>query len=161
MTLEILALVAAVIGIVGSIVPGLPGPPVSWLGLLFVFLSAAGGSGAESLSTASLMVWLAVVTAVTVLDYLLPARFTAFTGGHKAASTGAIIGLFAGMFIPPVGMILGSVLGAFLAEFLVEDQGVWNSFKASIGDFVGFIVTTGMKLIVSGIMAYKIFTLVF
>ena len=91
-----------------------------------------------------------MTTVVTVLDYILPATFTRTMGGHKAASVGAIIGLFAGMFLTPIGMIMGSILGAFIAELVVENRGVWESFKASIGAFFGFIVTTGMKLILCG-----------
>lgn len=154
-TLEILAFIAALVGVIGSIVPGIPGPPVSWIGLLLVFVVGNKG-GNPGITTTGLIVWLVVVVLVTVLDYVLPAKFTTIAGGHKSASVGAIVGLFAGMFIPPVGMILGSVLGAFLAEFLVENQGVWESFKASMGAFAGFIVTTGMKLAVSGVMAWRI-----
>ena len=77
-------------------------------------------------------------------------------GGRKSAGVGAVIGLFAGMFIPPVGMILGSLLGAFLAEFFLENQGTWASFKSSIGAFLGFLTGTGLKLITSGLMFYYV-----
>ena len=83
------------------------------------------------------------------------------TGGHKAASIGAVIGLFAGMFLTPVGMIGGSLLGAFIGEYFVEDAGVWASFKASIGAFAGFICGTVMKLICSAVMAWYIFVFAF
>lgn len=159
--LEILAIILALVGIVGSIVPGLPGPPLSWLGMLLVFFAKSAGPGGEPMTTTYLFVWLAIVTVVTVVDYILPAWMTRLTGGHKPASVGAIVGLFAGMFIPPVGMILGSLLGAFLAELFVVDNGVWNAFKASLGAFLGFILTTGLKLICSGVMCYYIFRFVF
>ena len=78
------------------------------------------------------------------------------TGGHKAASTGAIIGLLVGMLVPPVGIILGSLLGAFLGELLVNDKGIWPAFKAGIGAFIGFMMGTGLKLVISGVMAWLI-----
>lgn len=159
--LEILALVAALFGLIGSIVPGLPGPPVSWVGMLLVFLEKDLGPSGEPMTTTFLFIWLGITVLVTILDYVVPAWFTRVTGGHKAAGVGAIVGLFAGLFIPPVGMIFGSLAGAFLAELLFEDNGVWPAFKASIGAFLGFIAGTGMKLICSGVMAYYIFVYVF
>ena len=158
-TLEILALICAVIGIIGSIVPGIPGPPVSWIGLLLTWISLGGKAG--EMSSTFLFVWLGITTVVTILDYFIPAWFTRVTGGHKAASTGAILGLFAGMFLTPVGMVTGALLGAFFAELLVEDRGVWDSFKASIGAFMGFLCGTGLKIIVSGIMCYHIVKFIF
>lgn len=155
--LVVFAIIAAVIGLIGSIVPGIPGPPVSWAGLLLAYFSGGLNGSGNPMSLTFLLVWLAIVIVVTVLDYVLPAWFTRVTGGHKAAAVGAIVGLFAGLFIPPVGMIAGSIIGAFLAELFVEDRGVWDSFKASMGAFLGFIFTTGMKFIVSGVIAYYIF----
>lgn len=153
--MTILAIILGIIGIVGAIVPGIPGPPVSWLGVLLSYL-AKGTHEGEPMSLTILFVLLAVAIIVTVMDYVVPAYFTKVTGGTKAASWGAIIGLFAGMFIPPVGMILGSLLGAFLADFIFQDKGVWQACKASMGAFLGFIFGTGMKLIASGVMMYYI-----
>lgn len=155
--LVVFAIIAAVIGLIGSIVPGIPGPPVSWVGLLLAYFSGGLNGSGNPMSLTFLLVWLVIVIVVTVLDYVLPAWFTRVTGGHKAAAVGAIVGLFAGLFIPPVGMIAGSIIGAFLAELFVEDRGVWDSFKASMGAFLGFIFTTWMKFIVSGVIAYYIF----
>lgn len=159
--LVILAVLAAIVGIIGSIVPGLPGPPVSWVGFLLVFFAKSPGADGDPMSLSMLMIWLGVVVVVTVLDYVLPAKFTKLTGGHKAAATGALLGLVAGLVIPPVGMIAGSLLGAFIAELVFEDRGVWDAFKASVGAFIGFVVTTGLKLAVSGVMAYYIFVYAF
>lgn len=148
----ILAIILAVLGIVGSVVPALPGPPLSWVGLLLVYID----KGTAAVSTTGLVVWAVVVAAVTVIDYLVPAAMTRAAGGHKAASVGAVIGLFAGIFLTPVGMIGGSLLGAFLGELIVEDKGVWDSFKASLGAFAGFMAGTLAKLVLSGILLWKI-----
>ena len=156
----VFALILGLIGIIGSIVPALPGPPLSWVGLLLVYISGTRG-GADPMSTKFLFIWLGVVTIVTILDYVVPAWFTKVTGGHKQASMGAIVGLFVGLLLPPVGIILGSLLGAFLGELLGADRGVWESFKASIGAFLGFISGTGLKLICTGIMLWEIIKYVF
>lgn len=158
--METLAILCAILGLVGSIVPALPGPPVSWIGLLLVFLNGSAGRG-EPMTLSALFIWLAIVTVAVVLDYLLPARFTALTGGHKEASIGAVIGLFAGMFFTPIGMITGSLIGAFLGEMIVNADGPLPALKAAAGAFIGFIVTTGMKIVLCGVMAYYIFDYIF
>lgn len=143
--LEIFAIILAAGGIIGSVAPGLPGPPLSWIGLLLIFI----GGGC---STTALLVWLLVTIVVSVLDYVVPSWLTKTSGGHKAASWGAVIGLFAGMILSPIGMVTGSLLGAFLGELLVEGSSTWTSVKAAFGAFLGFILGTGLKLIVSGIL---------
>lgn len=153
----ILAIVAGIVGIAGSILPGLPGPPISWAGLLILYIWGSGTTAAgEPMSLTFLLVWLGITIAVTVIDYFVPAYFTKITGGSKAAGRGAMVGLFLGMFIPPVGIILGSLLGAFLAEFLISRKNGFESVKSSIGAFLGFLCGTGIKLIASGLMMYYI-----
>jgi len=154
--LIVFAVLMALLGIVGSIVPGLPGPPLSWIGMLLVYFAGRVGERADQMTTTVLLIWLAVTVIVSILDYLLPAKITSLTGGHKAAATGAILGLFAGMILPPVGIITGSLIGAFLGELLVTDKGVWAAFKAGAGAFLGFILGIGLKLCVSGVMAWLI-----
>ena len=153
----ILAVLAGVIGIAGSILPGLPGPPVSWAGLLILYLWGHGTNGAgDKMTLTVLFVWLAVTILVTVLDYFVPAMFTKVTGGSKYAGWGAILGLFVGMLLPPVGMILGSLLGAFIAEFAIAEKDTLSSVKSALGAFMGFLFGTGIKLIASGLMLYYI-----
>ena len=154
--LIVLAIVLAVVGIIGSIIPGIPGPPLSWLGMLFVYFADRAGERPDPMSTTVLLVWLAVTVIVSILDYIIPVEATRMAGGHKAASTGALIGLFVGMFVPPIGIIAGSLIGAFLGELMVTDKGVWSAFKAGAGAFLGFILGTGLKLAASGIMAWLI-----
>ena len=153
----ILAVVAGIIGIAGSILPGLPGPPVSWAGLLILYIWGSGTKGAgEPISTSFLLIWLAITVVVCVIDYVVPAYFTRVTGGSKVAGRGAIVGLIVGMLVPPVGIILGTLAGAFLAEFIVSRKSGWQSTKSAVGALLGFLFGTGIKLIASGLMMYYI-----
>jgi len=154
--LLVLAIVAGIVGIIGSVMPGLPGPPISWLGLLLIFIEKAVGPSGDPMTINFLVLWLIITIVVTVLDYIVPAYFTKVTGGSKTAAKGAIAGLIIGLIMPPVGMIVGSLAGAFLAEFLIEDKGAWDSFKATIGAFLGFVTGTLIKLIASAVMMYYI-----
>ena len=160
--IAILALLLGIVGIVGSIAPGLPGPPLSWVGLLIIYLWGGGTDGAgNEMSLTFLLIWLAVTIVITILDYVVPAYFTKLTGGSKAGGWGAIIGLFAGLVYPPVGMILGSLVGAFVAELVFAKKDTVTSLKSALGAFLGFIFGTGAKLIASGIMLFYIFVFAF
>ena len=156
LVLKIIAIVLAVAGIVGSVVPALPGPPLGWAAMLCAFFCHGSNAAGDPMSLAFLLVWLAVTVVITVLDYIVPAYMTKATGGHKAASRGAALGLVLGMFFTPIGMILGSLLGAFIGEFFFADSGIWASFKATVGTFIGFITGTLMKLLVSAAMAWYV-----
>ena len=152
--LIVLAIILAVIGIIGSVVPGLPGPPLSWAGLLLAFLSHKLGGADMTLTF--VLIWLGVTVIVSILDYTVPAKFTKLAGGSKAGSRGALIGMLIGIFLTPIGMIPCSLAGAFLAELFQEDKTAGQALKAALGTFAGFLVGTGMKLVVSVAMAYYI-----
>ena len=155
--IAIIAIVLGLVGIVGSIVPGLPGPPFSWLGLLVLYIWGAGVNGAgEAMSTSFLLWWLLVTVVVTVLDYVIPGYFTKVTGGSKYGSTGAIVGMLLGLFIPPVGIIFGAIFGAFVAELIFAGRDAGGSFRSALGALAGFLAGTGVKLIVTGIMLFEI-----
>ena len=155
--IAVLAIILGVVGIIGSIAPALPGPPLSWVGLAVLYIWGNGTNGdGEPLSTTLLLIWLAIVIVVSVLDYLVPAYFTKVTGGSKYGSIGAIVGLFIGLVVPPVGMILGSLLGAFAAELLFAGKDTSASLKSAFGAFIGFLFGTGLKLITSAVMLFYI-----
>ena len=160
--IAILALLLGLVGIVGSIVPGLPGPPLSWVGMLLIYLWGGGTDGSGGTMTLTfLLIWLAVTIVITIIDYVVPAYFTKLTGGSKAGGWGAIIGLFAGLIVPPVGMIVGSLIGAFVAELVVSKKDTVTSLKSALGAFLGFLFGTGAKLIAAGLMLFYIFVYAF
>ena len=150
--LKILAVILGIVGLVGCILPVLPGPPLSWAGLLLVYLT-----GPEGMTTGFLLFWLAVAVVVTVLDYVVPSWVTKKTGGSRAAARGTLVGLLIGLiFFPPWGMIAGSFLGALLAEVFVNGSDLNHSLKPAFGSFLGFLLSTGLKLTASGVMLFYI-----
>ena len=157
---EIFAIVAVIIGIIGCVAPVIPGPIVTWVGLLLVYIDSLQPSG-EPLKLSMLIGWFVVMMIITVLDYVVPAKFTQVTGGHKAGSVGGIAGMVVGIFFTPVGMLMGGFLGAFLCELIFSDSDIWGSLKAAAGVIVGFFVSTAMKLAVCILAAVRVLMYIF
>ena len=109
------------------------------------------------MTTGFLIAWLAVAIVVTVLDYIVPSWITAKTGGSKAAARGTLVGLFLGLiFFPPWGMIAGSFIGALVSEIIFNGSDLQKSLKPAFGSFLGFLLSTGLKLTASGVMMFYI-----
>ena len=159
--IAIIAILLGIGGIIGSIVPGLPGPPVSWVGILVLYIWGSGTMGDNPMSLSFLLIWLAITVVVTILDYIVPGYFTKVTGGSKWAGIGTVAGLIIGMFFSALGMIIGALLGAFVAEMLIAKKDTENSIKSALGAFLGFIFGIGLKLTASGVMMYYIIAYAF
>jgi len=152
----IIALILGVVGILGAVLPGLPGPPLSWVGMLMMYLWGGTNGAGEHMSLTLLIVWLVITIIVCIIDYFVPAWFTRVTGGSKYAGWGAMIGLFVGLLVPPVGIFVGAIGGAFIAEMLFGNKGILDSATSAIGAFFGFMLGIGFQLIATGFMMYYI-----
>lgn len=150
-----LALVLALIGVIGAIVPALPGPPVSFASLLVAYFL---GNGVISDETLAIMFILTV--AVTAFDYIAPVWLTKLGGGSKYAVWGSTAGLLIGLFFMPVGLLVGPLVGAFVGEVL-HSQRVGQAFRVAFWSFVAFLLTTGLKLILSVVMMAQVVFAIF
>ncbi len=140
-------------GLIGCIFPVLPGPPISYAGLILLQLT----DGAP-FSTETLMIWLGVTIFVTVLDYIVPVWGTRKYGGTKKGVWGSIIGLIAGIFFfPPIGIIVGPFAGAIIGEMMAGKNSN-DAFRAGFVSFIGLLAGTLLKLIASAWMAFLFFT---
>ena len=154
--LIILAFVLLVGGILGAVIPALPGPPLSYIGLLLIQWSGHLGARDRYFSLFILLIWAGITVAVTIVDYFLPALMAKRFGGSRAAIIGSFLGLLAGLFIfPPWGMIAGPFLGALVGE-LIHNRGedAKEALRVALGAFLAFIVGSGAKLIVSSLMLF-------
>lgn len=110
----------------------------------------------NKITLACLLIWLAITVAVTILDYIIPAKFTRLGGGTKAGGRGAMIGLIAGIILTPVGMIAGCFLGALIGELMFGRKDFALSCRSAVGAFAGVMAGTGIKLIATVAMMFYI-----
>ena len=153
--LIILGLVCIFVGLVGCFLPIIPGPPISFLGLLLVHWTERA-----ELESNTLWLWAGVTVAVTALDYVIPIWGTKKFGGTKRGMWGSTIGLVIGLFFAPFGIIIGPFVGAFLGEMSASPD-TNKALKSAFGAFLGFVAGTLLKLIASGWMGYLFFKLAF
>jgi uncharacterized protein YqgC (DUF456 family) len=146
--LLILAVILMVIGIIGCLVPVLPGPPISYLGLILLHITRFG-----QFST-NVLISLAIVTiVVTIIDYVVPLWGTKKFGGSKYGIRGAAVGLVIGLFLGPVGIIIGPFIGAIVGELIFKDD-ISYALKAGLGSLLGFLTGVGLKLAASFVMTF-------
>ncbi len=134
------------VGLLGSFLPVLPGPPISWIGLLLLYLTKAVPDNWWLLG-----ITLAVALIVFALDYIIPAMGTKKFGGTKAGMLGTTIGLLVAIFFPilgPIGIIVWPFVGALVGE-LLNKADKKTATKAAFGSFLGFLTGTFLKFMVT------------
>ena len=142
--LAFIALLFIVLGLIGSVLPILPGPPLSWVGLLILSFT-----NAVKMSTLLLVITGIIALVIFILDYIIPAIGTKKFGGSKWGMIGTSIGLVVGLVAPiPGGIILGPFIGAFIGELLNKNNSKL-AFRAAIGSFIGFLASSFIKFIVA------------
>lgn len=151
MLLIIIGAGLVIVGFIGSILPVLPGPPLSYAGLVCMQITSAHPYG-----WTFMLFWLAVVIILAVLDNFIPAWTTKRSGGSAYGVWGSVIGLVAGLFFPPIGIFIGPLAGAFAGE-LISGQTTDKALKSAWGSFVGLLLGTLLNLIAAGMMGYYFF----
>lgn len=144
--LLVLGFILTLVGIMGSFLPVIPGPPLSWVGLLLLYLTKAVPEDRYVLGIS-----LGVAVLVLVLDYIIPALGTKKFGGSKAGMIGTLLGLMVAIAFPVLGIfgiIVWPFFGALIGELLNNaDRG--TAFRAAFGSLIGFLTGTLMKFTVT------------
>jgi uncharacterized protein len=144
MILLILGFVCVIVGVFGSFLPVLPGPIISWIGLLLLYLTKKVENNYWVLG-----ITLFIVMIISILDYLIPAKGTKKFGGSSYGIWGTNIGMIIGIFVPiPLGFIVGAFVGAFVGELLYNSQDKNRALKAATGSLLGFLASSFMKFVV-------------
>ncbi len=143
-----LAIVLMIVGIAGCLLPVLPGPPLSYLGLVVLHFTRFADI------SKNLFIILAIVAvAVTIIDYVVPIWGTRRFGGSKYGMRGATVGLIIGLFLGPWGIIIGPFIGAVVGELIFKDD-IKYALKAGFGSLLGFLTGVGLKLAASLLITF-------
>jgi len=155
--LIVFGLLCCLLGIVGSLLPILPGPTLSWVGLLLFYLNPL-----VPFDWTFIIITFVIAAIMFAMDYIVPAIGTKYFGGSKAGAYGCTIGLVVGLFFPPLGFLIGPFAGAFIGEIGFNAQSnTKHAFRSAIGSFLGFLAGTFMKVVIAliylGLFIYQIY----
>lgn len=142
-----------IVGFLGGILPVIPGPPVSYIGILALHFTDQYQLSSE------ILLWDAgLAVFVMLLDFIIPMIGSKQFGASKYGVWGCGIGALLGaIFFPPFGIILGPFFGGVGGE-LLNGENTQKAIKAGFGAFLGFLAGTFIKLVASGLMIYHFVT---
>lgn len=148
--LILFAILLLLAGLAGCVLPVIPGPPLSYAGMLVVQWAW------QPFGTTTLIVFAVITVIVTVLDYIIPVWGAKIFGATKYGIYGSIIGMLLGTFFSPIGMIGGLLMGAILGD-MYAGKNFSDSFSSGFGTFLGTVAGMLVKLTVSGIITFMVF----
>lgn len=138
-------------GIIFCVLPVLPGPPMSYAGLLVL----AWARDWDPFSGKFLLIMAGLMIFVTAVDGIIPLFGAKRYGASKEGLWGSAIGMIVGIFfVPPWGVFIGAFVGALIGEYVSGKRG-GAAVRVGWGVFMGVLAGVGLKL------AYSLAALVF
>lgn len=148
-----ISIILLIIGLVSCVLPPLPGPPIAYIALLIAYF---GLDKVDAIPQWLLITYGVLTLIIGILDNFIPIWGTQKFGGTKAGIRGSFIGIVVGIFFSPFGgisLIICPFLGAIIAE-LIDGQSMEIAIKSGIGSFIGFLLTSGIKIILVLFMCF-------
>lgn len=148
--LTIVGVICLFVGLVGCFLPVLPGPPVTYIGVLLIHWTDKA-----QFSTGQLLTWGLLVVLVQLMDYATPLLGAKYSGGSKWGNWGCAIGTLTGIFLfPPWGILFGPFIGAVVGELLGGKQ-TSQALRAGMGAFIGFMFSVIIKTVLCAYLIYQ------
>lgn len=137
----IFAVLLILIGLAGTVLPGLPGIPVIYAGILL----AAWQDDFQRVSVATVIVMAFLTLIAVATDYLASLIVAKKAGASNAGVVGAAIGTAAGIFSGLWGLLFLPLLGAVLGEWMAR-RNMLQAGKIGVAAFLGVVFATAFKL---------------
>lgn len=157
MSLDILLLLAVVIGGLIMIPLGLPG---IWLMVLAGLVHSVAVTP-PTIGTVTLVAIFVLAAVAEWLEFSVSRKYTTRYGGSSRAAWGAILGGIAGAMlgipIPVIGSVIGAFAGSFagalLGEYSVARDGA-RATQAAKGALIGRAVATALKSVTGCVIGF-------
>jgi len=131
-------------GLAGTILPGIPGAPLIWLGMLIYGIF----TGFSNLTVGFFIGQALAVGLVFFIDYAANVWGVRRYGGSRAAVLGSVAGIVLGIFIlGPLGIIFGPFLGAVAGEIIAQKP-LSAALRSGVGTIIGMVGGMAFKLVV-------------
>ena len=153
----LIALILMILGIFGSILPIVPGPVLSFLGLMTYYIFQED----KILSLGVISVFALGMLFLVIADYALPILGVKFLGASKSGQWGAVIGALLGIvFFPPLGIFIGALAGAVIGE-MIRGKKFSEAIRVALGVITGSVVAIILQVIFSlSVLVYFLFKII-
>ena len=155
--LIVIGAVLCIVAIIGSLVPVLPGPLLAYIAFILLQLT-----GKHPFGWTFFIVRALVIIFLTVLDYIIPSRWTKKFWWTKRGVRGSNIGLIISVVVLPIfGIVIGPfgliwlIVGPFVGAYLGEKYAGKHhahALRSARWSFIGFVTWSLLKLVISIIM---------
>lgn len=142
--LWILSLILVGVGLAGTLLPGLPGTPLVFGGLLLV----AWADDFQNVGVGTVILLGVLMILAFCVDFISSSLGAKRAGASREAMIGAALGTFIGIFFGFPGIVFGPFAGAVVGEFLAR-RNLEQAGRAGVGTWIGFILGTGVKLVLA------------
>ena len=137
-----------ILGLIGAFLPIIPGPLLSFLGLLIIHFFT------DIYFEQHQLLWYLLLTIlVFTSDYFLQYFGVKSCGGGKYAIFATIVGAIIGFFFSPIGLVVGPFLGAFIGS-LMDNKEKKQAIIIAFGSLMAFVFGTLIKLCFSIYIIY-------
>jgi len=143
----IISYIIMIIGLTGCIIPMLPGTPLVFSGI-FLY---AWKTHFMIISQNLLLIFLIVTVLTVILDYVAGSIGAKKLGSSKFGIIGAFLGIIAGLFFAPWGILIGPPLFALIGELIIG-KNIKDASKAGAGAILGVLGGSLTKITASLIM---------
>jgi uncharacterized protein YqgC (DUF456 family) len=139
--LWILAIGLVVVGMAGLVLPGVPGAPLVFAGLVV----AAWAEDFQYVGWGTLAVICVLALLTYVVDFAAAALGAKRFGASKRAIVGAVLGGIAGLFFGLPGVLIGPFAGAVIGELSARPD-LQAATRAGVGATIGLALGLATKL---------------
>ncbi|MFO7708300.1 MAG: DUF456 domain-containing protein [Desulfobacterales bacterium] len=140
----VLSALCILFGLAGTLLPGLPGAPLVFGGLVL----AAWADGFQNVGVSTLLVLAALTVLAFLMDYIAAGLGAQRAGASRKALIGAAIGTLVGMFFGLVGILIGPFIGAATGEYLSR-RDLLRAGQVGVWAWVGFVLGSLVKLVLA------------
>jgi hypothetical protein len=140
----VLSALCILVGLAGTILPGLPGAPLVFGGLLL----AAWADGFQNVGVSTLLGLAALTVLAFLMDFIAAGLGAKKAGASRTALAGAAIGTLIGLFFGLVGIVIGPFIGAAVGEYLSR-RDLMRAGQVGVWAWIGFVFGALVKLVLA------------